>query len=98
MKTLKILQMPKYVYFCKKCEGIFEVNHSLQKTCTLCEICETEGQLERKPSSFFLSKKQAKLAGKNQPGALVKETIEDTRQELRVEREKLGNREFKDVK
>ena len=87
--------MPKYVYFCKECKETFEVRHSLQKTCTICELCDTEGNLERKPTGFFLSKKQSKSAGKSRPGEVVKTTIEEAREELRMEQQNLQKREYK---
>ena len=87
--------MPKYVYFCKECKETFETRHSLRKTCTICEICEVEDQLERKPAVFFLSKKEAKLEGKSRPGEVVKATIEEAREELRIDHANLRKREYK---
>ena len=87
--------MPKYVYFCKECEETFETKHSLQKICTICQVCEAEGNLERKPTGFFLSKKQGNLTGKSQPGEVVKTTIEEAKEELELDQNKLKKREYK---
>ena len=87
--------MPKYVYFCKECKETFETRHSLRKTYTICEICEAEDQLERKPAAFFLNKKEVKLAGKSPPGGVVKATIEEAREELRIDHDNLRKREYK---
>lgn len=87
--------MPRYVYFCKECKETFETKHSMQKTCTICEVCEVEGNLERKPAGFFLSKKEAKLAGKSRPGEVIKATIEEAREELKLDQENLRKREYK---
>ena len=90
--------MPKYVYFCNECDGIFEVKHSLQKIWQICNICNVSGSIERRPVGFFLSKKQDKLEGKSKTGAVVKDTIEDIRQDLKAEKDNLSSRSFKDVK
>ena len=88
-------QVPKYVYFCKECKKDFEIRHSLQKTCTVCEICGHEGQLDRRPSPIFLTKKQSKFAATSEVGEVVKAAIEETKQDLAVEKESLKNREYK---
>ena len=90
--------MPKYVYFCRECEEVFEIRHSLQKTHTICELCKGEGQLERKPAAIFISKKQGNLAGKNRIGDVVKATIEEAKSELTNEQEKLRTRVYKNDK
>jgi predicted nucleic acid-binding Zn ribbon protein len=90
--------VPKYIYLCKACENHFEVKHSLQKKWTICEECGVTDCLERKPSGFFLSKKQDKLSGKSKPGTIVKESIEDFQQDLKTEQERLEKREYNNVK
>ena len=87
--------MPKYVYFCKECRETFETKHSLQKTCTICKICDKEGDLVRQPAGFFLSKKEAYLAGKSRPGEVVKATIEAAKEDLKLEQSKLKQRKYK---
>jgi len=86
--------MPKYVYYCKECEKDFETKHSLQETCKVCKICGHEGQLDRRPSSIFLTKKQSKLAATSEVGEVVKAAIEETKQDLAVEKEILKNRKY----
>ena len=88
--------MPKYIYFCKNCEKEFEINHSLAKIWKTCNICGTDGGLVRKPSSVFISKKIDKIAHKSKPGEVVKTTIEESKVELQLEKERLKNREYKD--
>ena len=87
--------MPKYVYYCKECEKDFEIKHSLHETCTVCKICAHEGQLDRRPSSIFLTKKQSKFAATSEVGEVVKAAIEETKQDLAAEKESLKNREYK---
>ena len=87
--------MPKYVYYCKKCEEEFEARHSLGKTLENCQICRHTNSLIRRPSSIFLNKKITSLEEKTKPGALVKAAIEDATRDLKEEREKLSQRDYK---
>ena len=89
-------QVPKYVYFCKVCEGVFETSHSLSKTWTICKLCEVEDSLERRPSAIFISKKINKIEGKSSIGNAVKAAIEESKVELQLEKERLKKREHKD--
>lgn len=90
--------MPKYVYYCNECEGLFEVKHSLQETCVICKLCNIEGDLERRPSTIFISKKQSQLTGKSKPGEIVKGAIEEAREDLQQEHHRLETREYKNDK
>jgi len=85
--------MPKYVYFCDECKKCFETKHSIQKTCTICELCGHEGQLDRRPSLVFITKKQSELAGNLKPGEVIRATIEETRQDIMSEQEQLKKKE-----
>ena len=62
--------MPKYVYYCKKCEGEFEVRHSLKETIQICQLCGLSDGVARRPSPIFLSKKILILAKKTRLEAL----------------------------
>ena len=86
--------MPKYVYYCEECEKEFGVKHSLQKVVEICQLCLVSTNIVRIPSPIFLSKKEANLETKIKPGSIVKETIEESRQDLKVEQEKLAKREY----
>ena len=90
--------MPKYVYYCKECKELFEIKHSLQKICKICELCKVEGQLERRPSTVFISKKQSNFGTKTRAGEVVKTTIEEAKQDLEQERKRLGSRTYQDDK
>ena len=84
--------MPKYVYYCKDCERDFEVSHSLSKTWTICNLCEAQDSIERKPSAIFISKKINKIAGKTSIGEVVRATIEESKTDLQQEKERLKKR------
>jgi len=90
--------MPKYVYYCKECEEEFEARHSLGKTLENCHICNHTNSLVRRPSSIFLNKKVTNLKGKSKPGSLVKAAIEEAKRDLKEERDKLSQRDYKDDK
>lgn len=87
--------MPKYVYYCKNCKNDFEIKHTLQETCIICNFCEEEGQLERRPSIIFISKKMSNFEEKSSPGDVVKSYIQDAKKDLQQEQQKLKKREFK---
>lgn len=90
--------MPKYIYYCKKCEREFEVRHSLKEVVEICQLCELSDEVVRRPSTIFLSKKNTDFTKKNKVGSVVKETIEDATRELRAEQEKLTKRKYKNDK
>jgi hypothetical protein len=85
--------MPKYVYYCEECEKEFGVKHSLQEVVEICQLCNVSANIVRRPSTIFLSKKDDNLEAKIKPGSIVKEVIEESRQDLKVEQEKLAKRE-----
>jgi rRNA maturation endonuclease Nob1 len=87
--------MPKYSYQCHQCEGVFEVKHSIGKTCEFCTICNQSGKFTRIPSTVFLNKKDDKFGEKNKPGSVVKETIKEIKEQLSEERRSLSNRIYK---
>jgi len=87
--------VPKYVYYCKNCENDFEIKHTLQELCTICEICEKVGPLERRPSAVFLAKKESSFAQTLEPGKVVKASIEETKEDIAAEKRRLENRKYK---
>ena len=84
--------MPKYIYHCKECDKDFEIRHSLQETCTICEVCGTVSALERRPSTFILAKKESQIEGKSDRGGAVKKSIEELRSDLKEDQENLKGR------
>jgi len=90
--------VPKYVYYCNECKEEFEARHPLGETLENCNICHHAHSLVRRPSTIFLNKKFSNLEGKSKPGTLVRAAIEDATQDLKEEREKLTQRDYKDDK
>ena len=77
--------MPRYTYKCDVCGKSFEVFHSISDKLTDCD-CGEEGSLKRIPSlPFHVSTKE----GGKKPGQVVKEFIEDTKEEIRKTKDKM---------
>jgi len=87
--------MPKYVYKCADCEFIFETNHSIKEKLRDCPSCEVTDSLNRLPTSFTVAKPLGTLANKK-TGTVTKEKIEQFRQELKSDKEKLKNRDYEE--
>lgn len=86
--------MPKYTYFCKDCDSYFEARHSLKESLKVCNLCGTSENINRVPSTVFITKNQENTGRKSKAGDLLKSTIEETRQEIFQEKEKLKNRMY----
>ena len=87
--------MPRYVYQCESCEVIFQAVHSIKEKLTDCEECNLEGTLKRIPSMpLVLTKKESNQ--KQEAGVLVKEHIENAKEDLERERKELRNQVFED--
>ena len=84
--------MPIYYYNCKSCKEVTKAMHSITARLTDCESCSSSDSLVRVPSHFVSSNKQDDI--KN-AGDLVKEKIEEFRQDLQEEKEKLRSEEYK---
>ena len=82
--------MPKYSYICDFCgvESIFY--HSMDEKMTDCAACERTHVLVKRPSNFSLNKQKKE----KKVGDLVKESIEEYRQDLTQEKEKIKNEFF----
>ena len=76
--------MPRYAYRCKSCACEFEVFHGMSERIENCDECS--GALFRVPSTTFTT---TKTAAKNKTGQVVKEFIEDAREEIEAEKEKM---------
>ena len=90
MKTMKT--MPRYTYYCEKCEETLEVTHSIKEKL---ETCECEGALVRVPSFAFILSGQKNETTQRTIGDLTNEHIEESKKELRKEQNKLKSEEYK---
>ena len=87
--------MPKYAYHCNKCDGNFEATHRIAETLKICEICDAVSCLVRVPSSIFLANKTPEFEGEKRPGEVVRQAIEETRQDLIADKTRLKERTYK---
>ena len=75
--------MPRYEYWCSKCDDSFSTVHRMTEKLDQCAICESHGTVTIVPS--ILNTKHH--TGKRKPGQLVKQYIKDTKEY--VEEQKL---------
>ena len=87
--------MPRYTYRCNECEEVFEINHSMSIKLKDCELCDSEDSLTRVPSSTFITTKVASNKDNKKVGDVVKDHIEETKKDLKVEQERLKGIEYK---
>ena len=84
--------MPNYVYKCNSCGNALEIFHSFSNKPTKCSLCGVEGSLVRDYSTPINVTTKAGM--NNQPvGEVVRQHIEETREEIREEKIRL-QREF----
>ena len=76
--------MPKYTYECLECKKIMERRHSIKTVLTICD-CEKKGKLKRIPSIPRVFNKTKKSDGK-----IVKKFIEEIKEDLKKDKEKLS--------
>ena len=85
--------MPKYFYRCTDCENEFEIYHSIKECLKYCDQCELE-TLIRVPSLVFTKVTKQDLKTKKVVGSVVKEFIEDEKEQLQSEKQTLKKETF----
>ena len=87
--------MPRYTYKCEECGVTFQKAHSIKEKLSDCEECNTEGVLKRIPSiPLILTKNQNNE--KLKVGSLVKEYIEDAKEELKNDKREMSSQVYGD--
>ena len=87
--------MPIYVYNCTSCGQNVDTFHLLGEKLTICPLCDKEETLVRDyTASFTLNKKNSEY--KQPAGGLVRDYIEQTKQEVQQEKLKLLKEDFDD--
>ena len=79
--------MPKYTYKCIECGERITIYHSVANKQTDCGLCEKKDVLQRVPSNINLYKNIT--SDRIEVGSIVKEHIEETREEIESMKEKL---------
>ena len=88
--------MPKYSYYCDNCQTEFEISHSIKKNLKKCGVCGSEDSLEKLPSiPIFISQNSSQNRGESRPGEIVEEYIEKNREDLKKEKKRLKEIEYK---
>lgn len=80
--------MPKYCYYCDNCKVEFDISHSIKEKLEKCGFCGADDALKKLPSipTILTKSKQGK---DKKIGSLVEEHIEDNREILKKEKERL---------
>lgn len=81
--------MPRYAYHCEKCDNTFEYYHGIKEKISECEVCK-EQTLLKIPLFSGMIKKETK----QKTGSIVENYIEETREEIKKEKQKLKNTDF----
>ena len=84
--------MPRYSYKCINCDTRITSYHGMSEDERIvdCEFCDTKNCMIRLPSNFFLDaiEKEKKV------GSVVNKSIEEFREDLKQEKQKLQNEFF----
>ena len=87
--------MPLYTYKCKKCSSITSVRHSISETLDVCE-CGESGSMVKLLSRIRIENEQEFSQEKDgKPGDIVKQSIEEFKEDLKTEKKKLTTQEYK---
>ena len=81
--------MPRYTYRCDSCFAVHEITHSMSEKLSVCGECDMES-LVRVPSSFTSSTNKEQQSTDDPPGNLVKEFIENTKTEIKTEKDNMA--------
>ena len=84
--------MPRYQYRCSACEEAFMFIHLMDEKLEKCKLCGTIGTLTKIYSTIRKTTVEPK---KEKVGQTVKDYIEDTKQEVKKEKERLKKEEYK---
>ena len=88
--------MPKYFYKCldDDCKQVFEAVHSMKEKLDTCLHCS--GSVERVPMNMVsVFKSHTDDQANQKTGSVVKKSIEEFRQDLREEKKRLREIEYK---
>ena len=82
--------MPRYTYYCEDCEKDFFIVHSWNSRQLNCDVCGSE-RFSKTINSIKYNKAN-KVAFKPAIGSVVKQTIEDTKEQLKREKQESRKR------
>ena len=76
--------VPKYTYRCESCDSVFEYYHSASDTIKNCKSCGLDSVLNKVPGSFLVLMEE-------EAGNIVKNSIQEFKEELETEKQSLKN-------
>jgi putative FmdB family regulatory protein len=79
--------MPRYAYYCESCEETFEQFHSMTVVLDDCHLCGSQETLQKIMSGVRLIDQKVELHGTKKPGQIVKQHIEEAKQDIKQEKE-----------
>lgn len=82
--------MPRYSYKCSNCSDVMTFSHGINDRKTDCARCGSEGTLRRLPSRFTLAKEESS----SEVGSIVKRSIEEFKEDLDRDKERLKSELF----
>ena len=85
--------MPKYTYYCEKCNVSYTISHKINEIHDVCKSCGSEKNINKIPTSFNYSKKIEK---NNQVGVLVNEAIEESKEIVEEAKLEFKKRTYED--
>ena len=88
--------MPRYYYFCEQCLDEFMITHSMSEDLNQKEGCNSQCDLRRIPqiTSTNIKKKEQR---KKKTGQIVENFIEDSRHDLKQQKERLKKEQEVDI-
>jgi putative FmdB family regulatory protein len=79
--------VPRYQYRCTACDEISVIYHSSSETQSVCPVCDSDSTLVKMLTTFTTKKAGTKS---NKTGQITEQFIEDSRQELEQQKDKLN--------
>jgi len=84
--------MPRYQYSCNSCEQSFTFVHLMDEKLEKCKLCGEIGTVKK---VYSVIRKTSVAPKKEKVGQTVKDHIEETREEVKREKERLKKEEYK---
>ena len=83
--------MPFYKYYCKSCQNVMMICHSMNDKATICLECEAQNSLER----IFTDSFDVVSNNKKEVVKVVDSYIKEAKEILEEHKEELKNKEYK---
>jgi putative FmdB family regulatory protein len=81
--------MPRYSYICQNCENQVEAFHSSDERLSFCDICQTDSLKKVISMPTIVKKNDVNPSTNRKTGDIVKEKIEEFRQNLKEQKKDL---------